>query len=139
MTKENKARLAHLLGFLFAVGSAVIPSWADPQQTWQGALAVTIVVGLLLGIGTDNLKSQRNAILAGLAMAATVAAFVLGKFTAGTAGFAIAGGVAAVLAQVRAMLTRELADDATDLAQPQIENVKPREPQPDTTPTKPAV
>lgn len=110
MSKETKTRILHLMALLGSIAAAVAPAWVDPEQTWPGRIAITIVVALLLGVGTERIKSQRNAILGGLALAGVVVAAILGKFSAGTAGFAFVGGLLAVISQVRTILVKELAD-----------------------------
>lgn len=104
-----QSRLTHIIAFLIALGTGVAPAWLDPQQTWPGRIALTIVTALLLGVKTDQLKTQRNAILGGLALAAALIAGIEGRFTGGTAGAAIVGNLAAIIAQVRIMLMGKLA------------------------------
>lgn len=110
MNPSTKARLLHALTFLLAVGTAVVPAWVDPQQTLAGRIAITAVTALLLGVKTSELRTQRNAILGGLAIAAALVAGIAGKWAPGTAGFAVVGSLAAIITQVRTMLARELAD-----------------------------
>ena len=105
-------RLKSLLAFLTALGAAVAPALIDPQQTLAGKLAVIAVTALLLGVKTETLATQRNAILGGLALAGAVVAGVLGKFSPGTAGFAVVGCVAAVIAQMRVLIAAKLPETA---------------------------
>jgi hypothetical protein len=97
-------RLKHVLAFLVAAGAAVAPAWLDPQQTWAGRVAVTVVTMALLGFSTAKMKSYKNAIMVALALGGGVVAALAGRFTAGTGGFAVAGFVAAVYSQIRAIL-----------------------------------
>lgn len=103
-----KSRLGNVLAFLVALGTAVAPAWIDPQQTWAARVALTLVTGLLLAVKTDQLVTQRNAILAGLALAGALVAGIAGRFTAGTGGAAVVGFVAAVVAQMRIVLAGKL-------------------------------
>lgn len=104
----NKARWKHMAGLLTALGAAVAPAWIDPSQTWPGRIAVTVVTGLLLAVRPDDLRTYRTLILGGLAFGAVIVAGILGRFSDGTAGFAVAGFVAAVLSQVRVALAARL-------------------------------
>lgn len=118
MSTFTKTRLTHTLAFVTALGTAVVPAWLDPQQTLPARIALTLVTTLLLLVRTDQLVSQRNAILGGLALAGGLVAGIAGKYTAGTAGAAVIGCVAAVLAQVRVILAGKLAEVATTTKSP---------------------
>jgi hypothetical protein len=107
-------RFKHFVGLLGSLALAVLPVWADPQQTLVARFAVTISTGLFLAISTAQLKTQRNAILGGLAIAAVAVAAIAGRFSPGSAGLAVVGTLAAILTQVRAILARELADVPAD-------------------------
>lgn len=105
-------RIGHAVAFLGSLATAVLPAWIDPAQTWAARVALTIVTGLLLAVKTDELGTYRNAILGGLALAGVVVAGVVGKFTAGSAGFAIGGFVLAVLAQLKIVFAQQVPQSA---------------------------
>lgn len=106
----------NIVTLILTLATAVLPLWVDPVQTLVGKITGTVVTALLLCVSTEKLRSQRNAILGGLALAAIFATAMMGRFGSGSLGLALAGNAFAILTQLKEILARKIPAEANAVA-----------------------
>ena len=104
----TQSKIAHLIALLGSLATAVLPAWIDPAQTVPAKVALTAATLLFLCVSTAKVATYSNALFGGLAVASVIVAGIVGKFSAGSAGFAVGGFLLALIAQLRIVFAAKL-------------------------------